>query len=122
MNLAACHDPITLPGGANEASDSANLPPGSSSRSGFARITSARGRLPLGIMTINFMCECIGKKVTEPSVAVYLFEVIPRTAVVELIARFFEERDRAYYGGLAARGDALVIPGVDDVPSRAKHG
>ena len=70
-------------------------------------------------MTVNFVCECIGKKVTEPSFGLYLFEVIPRTAVVELIARFFEERDRAYYGGLAARGVALGVPGLDDFPSRA---
>ena len=57
---------------------------------------------------------------TEPSFGLYLFEVIPRTAVVELIARFFEERDRAYYGGLAARGVALGVPGLDDF-RRARH-
>ena len=55
----------------------------------------APGRLPFGIMTVNFVCECIGKQVTEPSFGLYLFEVIPRTAVVELIARFFEESSRA---------------------------
>lgn len=123
MNLAACHDPITLPGARERGERLGKLAVWIVIAFGFRHsITSARGRLPLGIMTINFMCECIGQKVTEHFVGLYLLEVIPRTAVVELIARFFEERDRAYYGGLAARGDALVIPGVDDVPSRAKHG
>jgi len=120
MNVASCHDPITLPGAREQGERLGKLAVWIVIAFGFRHgIASARGRLPFGIMTVNFMCECIGKKVTEPSFGLYLFEVIPRTAVVELIARFFEERDRAYYGGLAARGVALGVPGLDDFPSRA---
>ena len=123
MNLAKCHDQITFPGARERGERLGKLAAWIVIAFGFRHsITCARGRLPLGIMSINFVCECMAGKITEPSIGIYLLEVIPRTAVVELIAHFFEARDRAYYGGLAARGDALVIPGVDDVPPRAKHG
>ena len=120
MNVASCHDPITLPGAREQGERLGKLAVWIVIAFGFRHgIASARGRLPFGIMTVNFVCECIGKKVTEPSFGLYLFEVIPRTAVVELIARFFEERDIAI-GGDWRRHAPRAVSGLDDFP-RARH-
>ena len=120
MNVASCHDPITLPGAREQGERLGKL----AVWIVIAIRVSPRHRLRAGTTPLRHHDRQLRVRVHREESDGTLVRVVsvrgdPANRRGRTHRAFLRERDRAYYGGLAARGVALGVPGLDDFPSRA---